>query len=62
MKRIWKEYVPNLILKMEEDKHSKFYPTENCNKESLPSTELIKGNLQQIQQLMGIGFIKRNLL
>ena len=64
MKRRWKEHVSSSMLNNEKDKRSKFYlpyPNKNCIEENLPSKELTKGNFQQIEQLMGIGFIKRNM-
>ena len=51
------------MLNTDKNQQSKFYlsyPNKNCREENLPPQQLIKGNFQQIQQLMGIGFTKRN--
>ena len=64
MKKRWKQHVTSSMLNNEKDKKSNFYqsyPNQNCNENNLPPKSLIKGNFQQIKQLMGIGFTKRNL-
>ena len=63
-KKQWKQHVTSSMLNNEKDKKSKFYqsyPNKNCKGNNLPTQSLIKGNFQQIKQLMGIGFTKRNL-
>ena len=64
MKKRWKQHLTSSMLNNEKDKKSRFYqsyPNKNCNENNLPSQSLIKGNFQQVKQLMGIGFTKRNL-
>ena len=50
------------MLNNEKVKASKFYlsyPNKNCKDVNMPPDKMVKGNFQQIVQLMGIGFEKR---
>ena len=63
MKKRWKEHVSSSMCSTDNARSSRFYssyPNVNCKEVDKPKQSLIKGNFQQIVQLVGVALHRSN--